>query len=411
MNEENKKIEILTDTINTPDEIRDASAEKRKKACGFDPEMWKKQYPGLKENYFDNIQEYCREKDVDENKINKEVLDLAIEVARQVHSTGVENWLKRMESQKELPFIKYFEDGFEPNPIEQENSSQNTPVADMVEEFIVTKKSFWELTNAQISFLQWLIIRGSKHKRGRGRMVIVDEQTINQYILEVLTIRPGFNKAKNYTARFKRFIKVLHEEGYLIRAERLQNYYLINPTLVSTSSTAQAKKQRCEAQLALLNSRRQLKLETVEAILGKRSKAANFKPLLPLVQEKVNGMLKFANIQTIATKCELTIRTEEIVSQDKKTRILKKEIHGFHFKDEQKITESLNFEELKREILSTPRINKKTRNIIENYGAAEISYLIQLARSGQKTTLQDELNQIGLGRKLKISVAEIISNY
>jgi hypothetical protein len=98
MNEENKKIEILTDTINTPDEMRDAIAEKRKKACGFDPEMWKKQYPGLKENYFDNIQEYCREKDVDENKINKEVLDLAIEVARQVHSTGVENWLKRMES-------------------------------------------------------------------------------------------------------------------------------------------------------------------------------------------------------------------------------------------------------------------------------------------------------------------------
>jgi len=173
MNEENKEVEILTDTVDTPpNTMRDASVPKRKEACGFDPEMWKKQYPGLKENYFDNIQAYCQEKDINETKINKEVLDLAIEVARQVHSTGVENWLKQMETQKELPFIKYFEDGFEPNPIEQENSNRGTPLADMVEEFIMTKKSFWELTDSQISFLQWLIIRGSKHKRGRGRMVI-----------------------------------------------------------------------------------------------------------------------------------------------------------------------------------------------------------------------------------------------
>lgn len=163
--------------------------------------------------------------------------------------------------------------------------------------------------------------------------------------------------------------------------------------------------------MSLLDSRRQLKLETVEVILGEKSKTKNFKPLLPLVQHKVNGMLKFANIQTIATKCELTIRTEEVVSQNKKTRILKKEVHGFHFKDEQKITESINIEELKREILSTPRLNKKTREIINNYGVAEISYLIQLSKSGQKTTLQNELNQIGLGRKLKVQVAELISNY
>ena len=65
--------------------------------------------------------------------------------------------------------------------------------------------------------------------------------------------------------------------------------------------------------MSLLDSRRQLKLETVEGILGKKSRAEDFKPLLPLVQHKVNGMLKFANIQTIATKCELTIRTEEVV--------------------------------------------------------------------------------------------------
>ena len=96
-------------------------------------------------------------------------------MAQQVYSTGIENenWIKKMQSH--LPFIKYCEDGFEPNTIEQENSGLGTPVADMVEEFIVAKKSFGELTGSQIAFLQWLIIRGSKHKRGRRRMVIVDD--------------------------------------------------------------------------------------------------------------------------------------------------------------------------------------------------------------------------------------------
>ena len=143
-------------------------------------------------------------------------------------------------------------------------------------------------------------------------MVIVDERTINQYVLEVLTRRPGFDKSKDYTPRFKRFIKVLSDDGYLIRDQRLQNYYLINPQLVSTSSITQAKKQCYKARMTLLDSRRQLKLEMVELILGKKSGIEDFKPLLPLVQHQVNGMLKFANIQTIATKCELTLRTEEI---------------------------------------------------------------------------------------------------
>lgn len=66
---------------------------------------------------------------------------------------------------------------------------------------------------------------------------------------------------------------------------------------------------------------------------------------------------------------------------------------------------------VKREILSTPRLSKKTGEIINNYGLAEISYLIQLSKSEQKATLQNELNQIGLGRKLKVRVAELISNY
>ena len=102
---EYKEVEILTNGVDTPN-IRTANVPKRIKVWGFGPEMWKKQYPGLKTDYFSNIQEYCQEKNLDGNKINKEVLNLAIEVAQQVHSTGVENWIKKMESQKELPFIK-----------------------------------------------------------------------------------------------------------------------------------------------------------------------------------------------------------------------------------------------------------------------------------------------------------------
>jgi len=45
-----------------------------------------------------------RKKNIDEDKINREVMNLAIEMAQKIHSTGVDNWLRKMESQKELPF-------------------------------------------------------------------------------------------------------------------------------------------------------------------------------------------------------------------------------------------------------------------------------------------------------------------
>ena len=55
----------------------------------------------------------------------------------------------------------------------------------------------------------------------------------------------------------------------------------------------------------------------------------DFKPLLPLVQHQVNGMLKFANNYVV------TLQTKEIISQDK-TVILKNEVQEFHFKDSNK---------------------------------------------------------------------------
>ena len=90
MDTEYKEVKILTNGVNTP------NIPKRINACGFDPEMWKKRYPGLTRDYFSNILEYCQEKNLDENKINKEVLDLAIEVAQQLNSTGRENYIRNL---------------------------------------------------------------------------------------------------------------------------------------------------------------------------------------------------------------------------------------------------------------------------------------------------------------------------
>jgi len=37
---------------------------------------------------------------MDENKVNKKVLSLAVEVAQQIHSTGVETWMKKWNHKK-----------------------------------------------------------------------------------------------------------------------------------------------------------------------------------------------------------------------------------------------------------------------------------------------------------------------
>jgi len=76
---------------------------------------------------------------------------LAVNVAPKVHQTGVDNWIKQMEAQKELPFIKFCEGGFEPN-IKSVKDSE-TPIVDMVETRIVSPKSLWELTDSQIAFM------------------------------------------------------------------------------------------------------------------------------------------------------------------------------------------------------------------------------------------------------------------
>ena len=63
MSREYKEVDILTDNFeNSINATSSHSISKRTKVCGFDPEMWKKQYPSLETDYFSNIQSYCEEK-------------------------------------------------------------------------------------------------------------------------------------------------------------------------------------------------------------------------------------------------------------------------------------------------------------------------------------------------------------
>ena len=54
-------------------------------------------------------------------------------VARQIHTTGVETWLNEIETERELPFVKFFEDGFKPTSEELEERSELTPKTNLVE--------------------------------------------------------------------------------------------------------------------------------------------------------------------------------------------------------------------------------------------------------------------------------------
>jgi len=111
------------------------------KICGFSESNWNEAFPGLSRNYFKNIDQYCKKTNKDQVALKKEVMELSIEVARQIHSIGVENWLATTESEKSLPLEKFFEDGFKPIPNELEEGKNLTPMADLVENFIVSRQS------------------------------------------------------------------------------------------------------------------------------------------------------------------------------------------------------------------------------------------------------------------------------
>ena len=337
-------------------------------------------------------------------------MELSIEVARQIHSIGVDNWLATTESEKSLPFVKFFEDGFKPSPNELEEGKNPTPMADLVENFIVSRQSVWRLTDSQQAFLLWLNTRGANHVRGKGRMVIVDKETIDQYKLEVLTARKNFDQSKDYGPKFRRMIKILTEEGHLIQDERLKNYYLISPNLVSTSSTAEAKKQRYEARMQMLAKRKEVDLATVTSLIkNKGIGGEEIEPIIPIIQYKLNGLLSYTNIQTIANYCEITVKSEEVVSH-KQTSLLKQEVvdYSFNFREGEDLKKSLKLDDLKREILSVPRLSKETRKILENYSTNDYAYLVKTAKLENQATLHKSLTEIGLGRKLKVTVGEIL---
>ena len=61
--------------------------------------------------------------------------------------------------------------------------------------------------------------------------------------------------------------------------------------------------------------------------------------------------------------------------------------------------------------MSVPRLSKETREILENYNTTNYAYLVKTAKLESKTTLHKSLAEIGLGRKLKITVGEILKSY
>lgn len=133
------------------------------KLCAYDVQKWTNAFPGLSQDYFGNIEKYCNETNKNETQIKKEVLALAVELAQKIYSTGEENWLKKMEVGNELTFIKSFEDGYKPVerrvlPSDAGDQLSQTPIADLVEDVIVARKSIWGLTGDQYKLYSVLFL-------------------------------------------------------------------------------------------------------------------------------------------------------------------------------------------------------------------------------------------------------------
>ena len=200
-------------------------------------------------------------------------------------------------------------------------------------------------------------------------------------------------------------IQILTEEGHLIQDERLKNYYL-----VSTSSTAEAKKQRYEARMQMLAKRKEVDLATVTSLI--KNKGIGGDKIEPIIQYKLNGLLSYTNIQTIANYCEITVKSEEVVSHTQ-TSLLKQEVvdYSFNFREGDDLKKSLKLYDLKREILSVLRLSKETKKILQNYSTSEYAYLVKTAKLENQATLYKRLTELGLGRKLKVIIGEILKSH
>ena len=82
--------------------------------------------------------------------------------------------------------------------------------------------------------------------------------------------------------------------------------------------------------------------------------------------------------------------------------------YRFNFREGEDLKKSLKLDDLKREILSVPRLSRETRKILENYSTTNYAYLVKTAKFEDQATLYRNLTKIGLGRKLKVTVGEIL---
>ena len=82
--------------------------------------------------------------------------------------------------------------------------------------------------------------------------------------------------------------------------------------------------------------------------------------------------------------------------------------YSFNFREGEDLKKSLKLDDLKREILSVLRLSSETRKILEKYSTTDYAYLVKTAKLEDQATLYKNLTKIGLGRKLKVTVGEIL---
>ena len=85
--------------------------------------------------------------------------------------------------------------------------------------------------------------------------------------------------------------------------------------------------------------------------------------------------------------------------------------YSFNFREGDDLKKSLKLYDLKREILSVLRLSKETKKILQNYSTSEYAYLVKTAKLENQATLYKRLTELGLGRKLKVIIGEILKSH
>ena len=85
---------------------------------------------------------------------------------------------------------------------------------------------------------------------------------------------------------------------------------------------------------------------------------------------------------------------------------------SFDYPELENLEDSLKFTDLKREITSIPRLSKEAKNFFTKSDLNYYTHLVKIAEHETNKTLQKKLSEIpGLGRKLKVTVSNLLAGY